>query len=78
VVRGCAARSVNHARATAAEFGIGAYDSVEALLAAPDVAVIVNITPPLAHGETTAAAPAARRPATKIVRRTQAVGFLAR
>jgi len=58
-VRGCAARRADQARAAASQLGIGAYDSVEALLAAPDVVVIVNITPPLAHAETTAAALAA-------------------
>jgi predicted dehydrogenase len=58
-VRGCAARSTDHARAAAAEVGIGAYDSVAALLAAPDVEVVLNITPPLARAETTAAALAA-------------------
>jgi predicted dehydrogenase len=58
-VRGCATRSARAARAAATEFGIGAYESVEAMLRAPDVDVIVNITPPLAHAPTTAAALAA-------------------
>jgi predicted dehydrogenase len=58
-IRGCAARSADRARAAATTFGIGAYESVDALLGAADVDVIVNITPPLAHAATTAAALAA-------------------
>jgi predicted dehydrogenase len=58
-VRGCATRSADHARAAAARHGIGYYDSVPALLAAPDVEVVLNITPPLAHAATTSAALAA-------------------
>lgn len=60
-VRGCAARSAEHARAAAAEFGIDAFDTVADLLAAPDVDVVLNITTPAAHAETTAAALAAGR-----------------
>jgi predicted dehydrogenase len=56
VVRGCAARSTDHARAAANEFGIGHFDSVPGLLGSPDVEVVLNITPPLAHAATTAAA----------------------
>lgn len=59
VVRGCAARSAARARAAAEEFGIGHYESVDELLAAPDVDVVVNITTPRAHAATTAAALAA-------------------
>jgi len=55
-VIGCAARSAERARATADEFGIGHFESVSALLSAPDVEVVLNITPPLAHASTTAAA----------------------
>jgi predicted dehydrogenase len=57
--RGCATRSAGRARAAAARYGIGHYDSVPELLAAPDVEVVLNITPPVAHAETTAAALAA-------------------
>ncbi|MFG3254563.1 Gfo/Idh/MocA family protein [Streptomyces sp. NPDC048172] len=50
---GCA--DLDHARAVkaAAEHGIAAYDSVEALLADPDVDIVVNITPPVAHAAVT-------------------------
>lgn len=58
-VRGCATRSADHARAAATRYGIGYYDSVPELLAAPDVEVVLNITPPVAHAVTTAAALAA-------------------
>jgi predicted dehydrogenase len=58
-VRGCATRTADHARAAATRHGIGYYDSVPALLAAPDVEVVLNITPPLAHAATTSAALAA-------------------
>jgi predicted dehydrogenase len=58
-VHGCATRSAERARAAATRYGIGYYDSVSELLAAPEVEVVVNITPPLAHAETTAAALAA-------------------
>ncbi|GAA2061871.1 Gfo/Idh/MocA family oxidoreductase [Streptomyces albiaxialis] len=53
---GCA--DLDHARAVkaAAEHGIAAYDSVEALLADPDIDIVVNITPPVAHAAVTAQA----------------------
>jgi predicted dehydrogenase len=55
-VVGCAARSAERARAAADEFGIGHFDSVPDLLGSPEVDVVLNITPPMAHAETTAAA----------------------
>jgi predicted dehydrogenase len=55
-VVGCASRSAERARAAAAENGIAAYSSVAELLANPEVDVVLNITPPLAHAETTEAA----------------------
>jgi predicted dehydrogenase len=58
-VRGCAARDAGRTQAAAAEAGIRAFDSVAELLAAPGVEVVLNITPSLAHAETTAAALAA-------------------
>jgi predicted dehydrogenase len=36
-IRGCAARSADRARAAAAKLGISAYDSIAALLDAPDL-----------------------------------------
>lgn len=56
---GCA--DLDHARAlkAAAEHGIRAYDSVDALLADPDVDIVVNITLPLAHAAVSAQAIAA-------------------
>jgi predicted dehydrogenase len=58
-VVGCAARSPERARQAAADAGIGHFDSVAELLASPDVQVVLNITTPLVHAETTAAALAA-------------------
>ena len=58
-VRGCAARSAEHARAAGAEFGIGGFGSVQDMLDSPDVEVVLNITTPAAHAATTAAALAA-------------------
>jgi predicted dehydrogenase len=58
-VVGCAARSAERARQAAKDAGIGHFDSVAELLASPDVQVILNITTPLVHAETTAAALAA-------------------
>src|SRR5207247_8161880 len=55
-VVGCASRSAERSRAAAEKFGIGHFDSVSALLDSPDVEVVLNITTPLAHAETTAAA----------------------
>jgi predicted dehydrogenase len=55
-VVGCAARSPERARAAADDHGIGFYGSVPELLAAPDVDVVLNITTPLSHAETTEAA----------------------
>src|SRR3954452_11334080 len=55
-VVGCATRSPERARAAAAEHGIGVFASVPELLAAPEVDVVLNLTTPLAHAETTEAA----------------------
>ena len=55
-VVGCATRSPERANAAAAEHGIRSFDSVSELLAAPEVDVVLNITTPLAHAETTEAA----------------------
>jgi predicted dehydrogenase len=55
-VVGCAARSAERARAAADDHGIGFFGSVPELLAAPEVDVVLNITTPLAHAETTEAA----------------------
>lgn len=44
-IRGCATRSADHARAAATRYGIGHYDTVPEMLAAPDVEVVLNITP---------------------------------
>lgn len=55
-VAGCADADQPRADAAAARYGIRAYPSVAALLADPDVAVVVNITPPQAHAEVSAAA----------------------
>src|SRR5690349_10835933 len=59
VVRGCVSRSPDRARAAAEELGIGYFPSVDDLLASPDVEIVVNITTPVAHAATTAAALAA-------------------
>ena len=58
-VVGCASRSPERARQAAEDAGIGHFDSVPELLACPDVQVVLNITTPLVHAETTAAALAA-------------------
>src|SRR5215218_1510139 len=55
-VVGCATRSPERARAAAAEHGIGVFASVPELVAAPEVDVVLNLTTPLAHAETTEAA----------------------
>src|SRR3954452_17532882 len=55
-VVGCATRSPERARAAAEDYGIAVFESVPELLAAPDVDVVLNITTPLAHAETTEAA----------------------
>jgi predicted dehydrogenase len=55
-VVGCATSSPERARAAAAEHGIGSFGSVAELLASPEVDVVLNITTPLAHAETTDAA----------------------
>ena len=55
-VVGCAGRSPERARAAADEHGIGWFGSVGELLASPEVDVVLNITTPLAHAETTEAA----------------------
>ncbi|MDJ1130983.1 Gfo/Idh/MocA family protein [Streptomyces iconiensis] len=55
-IAGCA--DLDHSRAVkaAADHGIAAYDSVEALLSDPDVDIVVNITPPVAHAAVSAQA----------------------
>ena len=58
-VVGCASRSPDRAREAAEDAGIAHFDSVAELLASPDVQVVLNITTPLVHAETTAAALAA-------------------
>jgi predicted dehydrogenase len=55
-VVGCSGRTPERARSAASEFGIGVFDSTESLLASSDVDVVLNITPPLAHASTSAAA----------------------
>jgi predicted dehydrogenase len=55
-VVGCATRSADRARAAAQEHGIRPFDTVAELLASSDVDVVLNITTPLAHAETTEAA----------------------
>jgi len=59
VVRGCASRSPERARAASDEHGIGFFPTVDDLLTSPDVDVVLNITTPVAHAATTAAALAA-------------------
>jgi hypothetical protein len=58
-VVGCASRSADKARAAAEEHGIEHFGSIQALLGSADVEVVLNITTPLAHAETTTAALAA-------------------
>jgi predicted dehydrogenase len=58
-VVGCADADPERSRAVEAAFGVRSFDTVEALLASPDVDVVVNITTPLAHAEVSLAAIAA-------------------
>jgi predicted dehydrogenase len=58
-VRGCADIDVGRAEAAAKTFAIEAWPTVEGMLADPSVDVVVNITPPAAHGTVTMAALAA-------------------
>ncbi|MGN6428560.1 MAG: Gfo/Idh/MocA family protein [Leifsonia sp.] len=52
-IAGCTDLSQELARAAGDRYGVPVYDSVEALAAADDVDILVNLTPPLAHESVT-------------------------
>jgi len=55
-VAGCADIIPERAKAKAEEFGVKAYPTVEALLADPEIKIVVNLTIPKAHAEVCLAA----------------------